>query len=557
MKALIINQLLIINFNVEKAKFCKFKDGINVVTSNKVDVKGNFVGKSSLLRSIYYTFGADTKFSSMWEKDGRNIYVIKFNVDKEFFTILRYDKLFKLFDRNDKLIFAVSNRNDLAIKFKDLFGFNIYLMDHNQNYVVAAPAINYLLNYIDQSEIKCCSFSSFNNLNQYKDWYSDAIDGLIGINNNYYFEKKKILSEKQKELESKKELDNFYSKMEVKLNCIDNSPVIEASILNAELAKYESQFNDTIETLRKIKEKLMQTIGEKKKAELLLNDFKALLKEQNGDIKKILKHNCPLCSQELKDNSKLFFEQNNEAKSYENSIFELENEISHLNKAIESERYKYNNLANKLRLLESEIKENNKRTDNLFQQIGVRKIRENLIIDRQNNDKEIGRLSKEINDINKELKIIDERKKTINRKYRDKIIEGIKKYNLASIQIEKIKTVDSKFNPNGTETNIALVLWLTTLLSLKYEYNTESLIFPLVYDTPNNANITVDNEKNIFEIIFSNLPKGGQIITSTIGFDANAYKDYKINNIIELTDQYSLLNENDFKEYKVIVKKYI
>lgn len=61
------------------------------------------------------------------------------------------------------------------------------------------------------------------------------------------------------------------------------------------------------------------------------------------------------------------------------------------------------------------------------------------------------------------------------------------------------------------------------------------MIFPLVYDTPNNANITDENEKRIFEVIFDSLHIDKQIITSTIGFNESLYPNHQIAKTIELT----------------------
>lgn len=105
MKIMTVNNLSIISEQTKKAKYCTFEKGINVVTSDSVKSEGNFVGKSSLLRSIFHTLGADARFSDMWEKEGKYIYILEFCVDDVRYTMLRFDSLFKLFDRNNKLLF--------------------------------------------------------------------------------------------------------------------------------------------------------------------------------------------------------------------------------------------------------------------------------------------------------------------------------------------------------------------------------------------------------------------------------------------------------------------
>lgn len=557
MKLMTVNNLSIISEQTKKAKYCTFEKGINVVTSDSVKSEGNFVGKSSLLRSIFHTLGADARFSDMWEKEGKYIYILEFCVDDVRYTMLRFDSLFKLFDRNNKLLFMVSNRDQLALKFKDIFGFNVYLMNHAKKYVLAAPAINYLLNFIDQTEIKCCSFSSFQNLNAYSDWYSDAINALVGVKNDSFNKLKKELNEKQTELKEKNERELFYDNMLNELDDKNDLPLVNMDAILAEMKKYENEFGKASKVLHKIKDKIFKTISAKKEVEILIADLQTLVKEQKKEIQLILKHTCPICHKELEDNSLIYFNKTIDNDNYESSILLLEKELCELERTISLEKEKYAIESAKLREIEKQISKVDKEADVSFKQLGIRSIKEKVLIDFNKNRQEIASLELEISEIRKQQAQIEKIKKQIDQEYKELMLHAIQKYNLASIDTKKFEKIESKFNPNGTETNIALVIWLTTLLSLKYKYNKESLIFPLVYDTPNNANITDENEKRIFEVIFDGLPKDGQIITSTIGFNENFYPNYKIAKTIELTEQYALLNSNDYVKCNEILKKYI
>lgn len=557
MKIMTVNNLSIISEQTKKAKYCTFEKGINVVTSDSVKSEGNFVGKSSLLRSIFHTLGADARFSDMWEKEGKYIYILEFCVDDVHYTILRFDSLFKLFDKNNKLLFMVSNRDQLALQFKEIFGFNIYLMNHAKKYVLAAPAISYLLNFIDQTEIKCCSFSSFKNLNEYSDWYSDAINALVGVKNDSYNRLKTELNEKQTELKLKNERNIFYDNMLNELDDKNELPIVNMDAILAEMKKYEHEFGKTSKVLYEIKDKIFKTISAKKEVEILIAELQTLLKKQNKEIKSILKHNCPVCHKELEDNSLIYFSKTIDNENYESSILLLEKELCELERTLNLEKDKYVIESAKLKEIEKQISKVDNEADVSIKQLGIRNIKEKVLIDFGKNSQEIASLELRISEIRKQQAQIEKIKKQINQEYKELMLRAIQKYNLASIDTNKFEKIELKFNPNGTETNIALVIWLTTLLSLKYEYNKESMIFPLVYDTPNNANITDENEKRIFEVIFDSLPKDGQIITSTIGFNESLYPNHQITKTIELTEQYALLNSNDYVKCNEVLKKYI
>ena len=557
MKIMTINNLSIICDNIKKAKFCDFKEGINVVTSDGIKSEGNFVGKSSLLRSIFHTLGADARFSDVWEKEGKYTYILDFNVDNERYLMLRFDSLFKLYDNNHKLLFKISNRDQLALKLKEIFGFNIYLMNHEKKYVLAAPAMNYLLNFIDQKEIKCCAFSSFKNLTAYADWYSDVIRSLVGIKNDSYNQLKTELNEKILDLKTKNEKSTFYNNMLRELSDKNELPVINMDAILAEMKKYEKEFGETSKALHEIKDKIFKTINAKKEVELLIGELKSLVKKQNSEIKSILKHDCPVCHQALEDNSLVYFETILENENYENSILVLEKELCELERTLSLEQDKYAIGAAKLREIEVQINKADKEADVSIKQLGIRNIKEKVLVDYGKNSNAIDSLEVRISEIKKQIAQIEKIKKQVNQEYKKLMIQAVQKYNLASIDTKRFEKIDMKFNPDGTEMNIALVIWLTTLLSLKYKYNKESVVFPLVFDTPNNANITDENEKRIFEVVFDNLPKNGQIITSTIGFDRNLYPKHEISQIIELTEQYSLLNTNDYKKCNELFRSLI
>ena len=55
MDRLIVKNIMIIDYKNKKAKYQSFDKNINVITSDGISTKGNGVGKSSLLRSIFHT----------------------------------------------------------------------------------------------------------------------------------------------------------------------------------------------------------------------------------------------------------------------------------------------------------------------------------------------------------------------------------------------------------------------------------------------------------------------------------------------------------------------
>lgn len=77
MKQLIINKLYIFSIKERKARSIPFQKGRNVITSSSID--GTKKGKSVILKSIYYTLGADCYFEDKWNVNDK-IFIMDFSV---------------------------------------------------------------------------------------------------------------------------------------------------------------------------------------------------------------------------------------------------------------------------------------------------------------------------------------------------------------------------------------------------------------------------------------------------------------------------------------------
>ena len=90
-------RIIISDINNHTARLQNFCEGLNVITS-----EDNHVGKSSLLKSLYYTLGAEVDFDSVWEKKNK-ICIVDFVTSEKQYRIARYLKRFAVFEE-DKLI---------------------------------------------------------------------------------------------------------------------------------------------------------------------------------------------------------------------------------------------------------------------------------------------------------------------------------------------------------------------------------------------------------------------------------------------------------------------
>ena len=163
MKEMYFDNILIADITEKTARFHKFEKGFNVITS-----QDNHVGKSSLLKSLYYTMGAEVEFDNVWSKNTK-IYVVEFYVDKIKYRVARWQKAFALFSGTELILTTKSVSRDLAKEFEKIFSFAVYMANKKTNKIeLAPPAFTFMPYYIDQDRGWSGLYESFSNIDQYK-----------------------------------------------------------------------------------------------------------------------------------------------------------------------------------------------------------------------------------------------------------------------------------------------------------------------------------------------------------------------------------------------------
>ncbi|MEB9165873.1 hypothetical protein P4H78_28745, partial [Bacillus cereus] len=159
MNKIIIRKLFIFDVIEKKAKSVDFEDGINIVTS-----KGNQLGKSTIMKSIYYTLGAEVFFADRLNVKSK-IHMLETEVNDKKYTFIRHGDVVVI--KDVKGIFKTSNASELSSKLHDIFGFSVFLEDKQKKYVIAPPVFRYIPYYIDQDHGWTSELKSFDKLGQF------------------------------------------------------------------------------------------------------------------------------------------------------------------------------------------------------------------------------------------------------------------------------------------------------------------------------------------------------------------------------------------------------
>ena len=418
MHKLTIKELYIFSIKEKRAKYVDFSERINVITSSKVN--GTKKGKSAIMKSIYHTLGADCFFEDKWNINDK-VNIMKVDIDKTDYFILRYQRLFKLyFAENLKEIFRTCNRGELSEKLGEIFGFKVMLPNKETgNIEVAPPAFNYLLNYIDQDGMDGSKFLSFSSLQQYSDYKDKVLYYHFGIYTEEYYNIVKKIEELEEQIQTFSEKEKVCKNMMLRINCElnDNDYSTDLKALKEDLEIHKQEYLKYRNTLVKCKKKLMKYRNIREDLLKSISEISAFNKEIGSDINKVLKHECPYCHSEIKDNVEYRIYNYN---CIEDALFmkaELEENLTDIERKISIEENKYIEQLHVMKLYEKRLDSYDSEIDDVLKYKGYLEMRDSLVKEISEIVAEIGKNEDLLKKEKSKKKKYDMDKKKVNDKY--------------------------------------------------------------------------------------------------------------------------------------------
>ena len=559
MSSLIINKLYIFSPQEKSSKMVEFKVGKNIITSSQRD--GSKRGKSTLTKSIYYALGADCFFDDEWNINDK-IYIVDLTISDSSYYIFRWDKLFKVYSRDDfKELFKTNIRVELAKYLKSIFNFSVELPNKQTNNLeIAPPAFNYLLNYIDQDKIDGTKFNSFQYLTQYSDYKENVLYYHFNVyNEEYYNTIKNIekLSKQKNDLEIKVQLNKeMIDKINKSINNVDYSINIDGLMI--EMDESKAEYRKIIDALNKIKKGLMNLRNEKEELLIKLKELEIFDKTCEKNIKQLNAHKCPHCNSSIQNTLDEKIKMYNEIDDILYLKGEIENNILRIERKIELEENKYKSKLDKLNEYESKLKINSNDIKDIIKYKGFIEMKNSLYSEINQDNIKIAEINESITNL-KSIKSSYSNKKTIiNKRYSELMKKDKEYFGLKEVNEKNFSNIRNVFTAGGSNKPIVTIMWYMNLLKIKDEFNSEAIKFPLILDSPNNVESDDDKKKTLFNYLFKEIQSDTQLIISTLGFDKDNYDAFEFDNIIELTnDKYKMLSTDEYDKHKDFLNKFI
>lgn len=317
---LIFNSILLVDLTNKEAKKIEFAPGKNMLTSN-----GNHYGKSVIMKSLYYTLGAEVYFPNPI-KSLNYMTILRFTLEDKQYIVGRLNSMFVVF-RNSKFIKKYHNVGDFGDFLSDLFKFEIELVGKDAEGTIekCPPAFFYLPYYIDQENGWSTNSYSFDRMTQFDmPQRKDSYFFHFGVLDSEYVKQNKHQKENSKKI-SKLLKDNEKYKTVIetlKMGLDDTQMAFEIKDLQAAISNRKDDIDSIFKDIAKCRKELVEA---EDMYQRLLNEKEVLAKYiKKNDVTPTEKTDvveCPRCG--------LFFEQalsvkyescQKKLKEYENSL---------------------------------------------------------------------------------------------------------------------------------------------------------------------------------------------------------------------------------------------
>lgn len=498
---MIINSFSIIDFKNKEAEKFEFKSGSNLVISDK-----NTQGKSSLLKSMYFTLGFDVRqFPANWNINDM-YFQLEVRINNSNYTITRQNNIFRVSDKAEPM-----NVKEYSEWFQMKLNANMKLANTRTKSLYDAYSSALILPfYIDQDD--SWDGGMYKNvtdtLNQYARIPEDIFKSIFSISSLEILELQNLVNNYTKE---KSALESGIQSLikvleEYKEENINTPTVskIDKEALKNDIKNYLLMQNELNEQITNYKIKLLnkQEILDLQKQELSeLNQLLLMNRKRYRSIEA----ECRYC------HSKLTTEQSLTRLDLSNNYFEISLLKDEVEKEIKKLTTDINEFKSKQSLVESSINEVHRRIEKSKEMLTIDEYvkatvkneaiheLENLInkqvVSKENFHREIKDLNKDIRRLKKEKQFLSD---DIEKNYNILLTEL--KSVLTDIDITDHKFLDfKKINGSGMNKNKKYLAYYLIYFSLLKKYSSYSI--PFCIDSFIKNEITGESSKEMFKAI--------------------------------------------------------
>ena len=559
MKSLRFESLTLISLSECKARIFQFNPTTNLILGE------NHTGKSSLLKSLYWTLGADPATISEDWQNLSILSILSFVTDSgERGTFTRQGKRFKIYNELKECVFeTVSISKGLANYCADYFDVSLLLTSRGGDSVVPPPAFLFLPFYVDQDKGWTSPWSSFSSVAQFSDWKDDVIKFHTGQRNNDFYA---LSAEKQLANTTLEELIKEREALKAALDRLQKK--IGSLPLSFDRNAFQQAVSKLLSEMNKVqlqREELVKQLGEINNKSVLLGQQISIAQSALSEIDKDYKFvktiyservSCPTCGTQHENDFHNKYALIDTAEEYRaflainlTNIENLKTRSQAIIKEIGSTNAIITNLEAALTVKKGKI-----RLADVIEAEGAKKARSILQAQLIDYDGQIRRLDGEIAELSRQISAIEDKKRIsqINEYFWQSYEKNLTDLAVFKVVVRARTRIPTTVKDTGSEQPRAVLAYTFAIISTLEKFaSTPS--FPIVIDSPLQQDQDSNNAQRVLKFISDRNNKNCQLFVGSVSAHDINFSGIEIN----LTQKYSLLQSEYYEKAFAIAREYI
>lgn len=550
MKNLRFKELRLLSRLESKARRVAFHPRLTVIAGK------NDTGKSSLIKSIYWSFGAEPAVIHPRWKSANVVSAMTFSVDGNDYTIVRFRRSFAVLNSTGDLLLRANNvTKELAPFLAELLDFGLVLTNRENVATIPPPAYAFLPFYVDQDAGWQNAFASFGSLAQFPNFRTDVTHYHTGIRPNEFYR----LKARQRELEV--QVEDAQAERKALQSAVDKVNETADSLgLETQTGQFEEAIGLLLTELAALRDKRRQAasdldglIARRTVLDHEIAIAKRALEELDKDYKWVGKVDedqiiCPTCGTVHENSFLSRFAIIDDRESCRDFILTTTQEYERLGRDLATARKVVADVERDLtKVAEAlSVRRGDVKLSEVLQSEGRRVAGEILVQRVRDFNQSIADLNDSLTSIAERLKAISDKSKRqeIEQYYFTRMSENLTRLNVKTVPLNTVEKIDCRVRDTGSDQPRALLAYDFAVFDTIRRYST-SFIAPMVIDSPIQQDQDDQNARSMLEFIAEKATSNAQVVLGTVSMHGVDIGD---GSLIELTEGLSLLRAADFEE---------
>ena len=257
--------------------------------------------------------------------------------------------------------------------------------------------------------------------------------------------------------------------------------------LRADVNRTKDEYNKLSNALNQLRQKLIRLRNEKADLEYHLHALALLGKENDRQITSLNNHVCPFCRSVIDDTIDLRIKKYSTGDDIILLSSDMQYNIIEIDRKISEYEAEYSQWLSKMKRYEESINIASTEIDDILKHKGLIDIKEAVAEDLDTIRTSMAENEKKLKTAKKSLRKYGEIKKKINERYYALMLSDKNRFGLEGIDAKSFENIKRTFSAGGSNNPLSTIIWYVNLIQLKHEFNPTAIDFPVVFDSPNNA----------------------------------------------------------------------